>query len=255
MNYNGYPQGPGWFAVLTIAFATSVGVVGAFYWAIVNGHVPMTMTQQPVSEAAKPARGELVKVPSLVGLPATVAGELLQARGLRLVVQERKPDDKIAAEAVVSQQPLAESALAVDSPVSVTISTGQPSELMLPDLAGRSLAEARQTLESLGLVMGPVAGPSDGVVKSSEPAAGQKLAPGSMVGLSLEPGGVEVPKVVGMGFGKAKSTLEKAGFKLGKVKERFVEEIEGWVVLEQTPAAGEHLAKGGSVDLVRNESY
>src|SRR6185436_9899761 len=110
-------------AVLTISFATSVGVVGAFYWAIVNGHVPMAMVTAPV--AAKPARGELVKVPSLAGLPATVAGELLQARGLRLVVQDRKPDDKVAAEAVVSQQPLAESSLAVDSPVSVTISTGQ----------------------------------------------------------------------------------------------------------------------------------
>jgi beta-lactam-binding protein with PASTA domain len=253
MNYSGYPQGPGWFAVLTIAFATSVGVVGAFYWGVVNGHVPMAMMQ--AAPAAKPARGELVEVPSLLGLPATVAGELLKARGLRLVVQERKPDDKIAAEAVISQQPLAESSLAVDSPVSVTVSTGQPSELMLPDLTGRTLAEAKQTLEGLGLVIGPVAGPADGVVKTSEPAAGQKLAPGSMVGLSLEPGGVEVPKVVGMGFGKAKSTLEKAGFKLGKVKERFVEETEGWVILEQTPAAGSQLAPGGTVDLVRNESY
>jgi beta-lactam-binding protein with PASTA domain len=250
MNYSGYPQGPGWFAVLTIAFATSIGVVGAFYWAVVNGHVPMTPMQ-----AAAPARGELVKVPSLVGLPATVAGELLQARGLRLVVQDRKADDKIAAEGVLSQQPLAESSLAVDSPVSVTISTGQPSELMLPDLAGRTLPEARQTLESLGLVIGPVAGPEDGVVKGSEPAAGQKLAPGSMVGLSLEVAGLEVPKVVGMGFSRAKAALEKAGFKVGKVKERFVEEQEAYVILEQTPEAGGHLPKGGSVDLVRNEGY
>jgi beta-lactam-binding protein with PASTA domain len=253
-DYRIYPQGPGWFAVLTIAFATSVGVVGAFYWAIVNGHVPMTMVQAAPA-ADKPARGEQVKVPSLVGLPATVAGELLEARGLRLVVQERKTDDKVPAEGVVSQQPLAESSLAVDSPVSVVVSTGQPSELMLPDLTGRTMAETKQTLEGLGLVLGPVAGPNDGVVKSSEPAAGQKLAPGSMVGLVLEPAGIEVPKVTGMGWGRAKSTLEKAGFKVGKVKERFVEELEAWVVLEQTPAAGERLPAGGVVDLVRNESY
>jgi beta-lactam-binding protein with PASTA domain len=252
-----YNPGPGWWSVLFISLLTSSAVVAVFYGALLQGWLPSALQPPQRSEAAvvAPAQDALVKVPALLGLPATVAGELLGARGLRLVVSERKPSDTVPAEAVVAQQPLAESMLEREMPVSVIVSTGKPDGANVPELAGKPLAEAQKLIEAAGLALGPVAGPDTGVVKSSDPAAGKSLAPGGMVGLVLEVAGVPVPKLVGLSWGRAKALIEQSGFKLGKVRERSDDDRDAWVVLDQTPAAGAVAAPGSTIDVVRNESY
>lgn len=247
-----YSRGPGWFAVLFISLSTSFAMSAALYWALVHGWIPSDL---PVSQAKTQERGTLVKVPALVGLPAAVAGELLEGRGLHMLVKEKRPDPSIPLDAVVAQDPLPESSLTVDSSVGVVLSAGAEATSAVPALTGMSFADAKKALEDAGLVLGPVAGPEDGVVVAAQPAVGEKIAPGAMVGLTLEAAGIEVPKLVGLSWGKAKSTLEKAGFKIGKVRERFDEERDPWVILEQSVEPGQKLPEGSSIDLVRNESF
>lgn len=249
-----YSRGPGWVGIVFVSLFVSCLVVAGFYGALLRGWVPAPLPGVGPASAVVNARS-LVKVPSLVGLPVAVAGELLEGRGLRLVVQDRKTDEVMAADAVLAQQPLAESSLAADTAVTVTVSMGKPTQVKVPDVTGRSLSDARQVLEAAGFVLGPVSGPDAGLVKSMEPAAGEVASRGFAVGLGLELAGVDVPKVVGLSWARAKATLEQAGFKVGKVRERYDEEHDVWVVLEQSAEPGSKLPAGASIDLVRNEGY
>jgi serine/threonine-protein kinase len=204
------------------------------------------------AEEEKPAH---VKVPALLGLPLEVAGELLEARGLRLVVQHKSEHDEVPENAVIAQDPLPDSSLPPSAAVNVTLSTGKPKTAAVPDLAGKSLDAAKAELEAAGFTLGELSGPESGerVVASSSPTAGSPVPTGSAVALTLEAVGVEVPTLVGLPWAKAKKLIEERGLALGKVRERFDEDREGYVVLQQSPSAGTRVPAGSKLDIVRNE--
>ena len=267
-------RGPGWFSVFVISLVTSFAVAVGVEWAIQRGLFPalrnaatqaspQPSAQQPApparAAAAAPAaeRGAtVIKVPMIAGMPLAMATQQVEARGLKLVVREKRQHDELPADTVITQDPLPESPVAPKSPVSVAISAGKAgASAQLPDVTGQSLEQAAQTLAAAGFKLGAVAGPDAGprVVKSTEPAAGQPAAAGSAVALTLVASGVVVPKLVGLPWGKAKKALEASGLNLGKLRERFDEDHSSWVVLEQTPLPGTQVAAGTGVDIVRNE--
>jgi serine/threonine-protein kinase len=248
-----YARGPSWFGVIATSFVTSCCVVLGFQWAIAHGW--MQMMAPPQAPAVAPVPSGNVTVPALVGLPARVAGELLEARGLRLVVREKREDAKVPRDSIIAQEPLPESTLPSRSEVSVVVSSGQPSAVSVPDLTGKTPEEARQLLEAAGLSIGRVTGPESGarVVAKSDPAAASTAARGTAVALVLEPVGVEVPKLVGLPWSKAKKLVEEAGLQLGKVRERFDDERDPYVVLQQSPEPGTRVAAGSAIEIVRNE--
>ncbi len=256
-HYHG--QGPGWFAVLFISLISSVAVVAGFQWATARGLLPGALVASaPVSGPAAdsdPSVTEHVKVPAIVGLPVLIAGELLESRGLRLVVREKREHEVLPAEAIIAQEPLADSSVPRDSPVSVTVSTGKTATVLVPELKGMTLDDAKRTLGEAELSLGEVTGDeSQGrVVDKTDPQAQSAAARGSAVKLVMVATGVEVPKLVGLPFAKAKKQLEEAGLTLGKVRERFDDFKDPWVVLQQIPEPGTHVAKGASIELVRNE--
>jgi len=125
----------------------------------------------------------------------------------------------------------------------------------VPNLAGKPLAEALKELESAGLKaeeLGPDV-TKDRVVSGTEPAAGKVLERGSAVKLLLGPAGIEVPKLTGLSLNKAKTAIAELGLKLGKVRSRYDEDAPAYLILAQTPAAGEAVAKGSAIDLVYSE--
>jgi serine/threonine-protein kinase len=127
--------------------------------------------------------------------------------------------------------------------------------VLVPELKGMTLDDAKRTLGEAELSLGEVTGDeSQGrVVDKTDPQAQSAAARGSAVKLVMVATGVEVPKLVGLPFAKAKKQLEEAGLTLGKVRERFDDFKDPWVVLQQIPEPGTHVAKGASIELVRNE--
>jgi serine/threonine-protein kinase len=250
------PRGPGWFAVIVISFVTSCCVVFGFQWTIAQGWMqPLRSSPQPAAAQSTEAKPENATVPPLVGLSVDVARELLTARGLRLVVQEKRDDERIPVDAIVAQEPLPQSTLPTRAEVRVTLSSGKTLQVPVPDVTGKPPEEARSMLEGAGLALGALNGPDAGerVVASSDPAPLAAVAKGTAVALTLEAVGVPVPTLVGLSWGKAKKTLEQAGFAVGKVRERFDEARDAFVVLEQSPAPGTRAPAGSKLDLVRNE--
>jgi len=254
-------QGPGWLGVLLISLFVSCAVVAAFHWASVNGRLPPALTAQapvqgPVqAPAAAPQVPASIKVPRLTGLPMAVASELLSARGLRVVVTERRVDDQAAEGTVITQDPLSDSVLPEDSPVNVIVSAGASPNIAVPDVAGQTVEQAKAALEGAGLALAPLAesDPKDGIVDRTEPPAAKTTKRGSKVKLVLKLSTVEVPKVVGMYFGKAKTVLEAAGLTVGKVREGTDDYAEPGIIIRQAPTAGAQVARKSGVNLVRND--
>gem|GEM_PF-6820267 len=252
-------RGPGWFGVIVTSFFTSSAVVFGVLWGIQSGHIPgLVQSAQPPEAAAQPALAQSapvnVKVPTIVGLPAETANELLGARGLRPVVRERK-ESALAIDTVIAQSPLADSLVPRDGAVELTLSSGPPAQVAVPELTGKPLDVAIKELEAAGLKAGALLGPDAGerVVLASKPAPGAQVAPASSVDLTVELRGVEVPKLVGLSFSKAKKLLEESGLKLGKVRERFDEDRDPLVILQQSPEPLARVSPATTVDVVRNE--
>jgi serine/threonine-protein kinase len=126
----------------------------------------------------------------------------------------------------------------------------------VPDVTGKTEAEAAAALEDAGLQVGETTEASDaqavaGTVLSQDPAAGTEADEGSTVALTLSsgPGTAEVPDVVGMDRAAAEAAVSAAGFIPTSALQYDLTAPVGEVV-EQLPAGGEQAAAGSQVGLL-----
>ncbi len=206
-------------------------------------------------------------VPRLAGMTTDQARAVLQAKGLALVVSEKRPADAAGAGKILSQQPPAGAGVTRGELVQVVVGAAAaaapaaPTGVKVPALTGLGLAAAEQALAAAGLTRGAVTrqasatAPAEQVL-SSAPAAGQELARGAAVALAVSSGapGVKVPRVMGKTLGSARRALKAAGFISGRVREGYDEDKMEGRVLSQSPAAGATAPGGSAVDLVVNAS-
>lgn len=129
-----------------------------------------------------------VTIPRLVGMGRADAERALRRAGLELGDVDERPGAE-ARGTVLEAEPRPGQVVPEGSAIDLVVSAG-PAELLMPDVVGRSAAEARGTLEQLGLVVGTVDTDSastlpSGVVLSQIPAAGAAVAPGTSVFLRV----------------------------------------------------------------------
>jgi beta-lactam-binding protein with PASTA domain/predicted Ser/Thr protein kinase len=129
-----------------------------------------------------------VQVPALVGLTLEAARQRFSAKGLELSSTEEE-SDRPAGE-VTGQSPDAGTRVEPGSTVELTVSSGGPATVPLPNLVGQLRRDAVQAVRDLGLV--PVVveqettvQPQDGRVISQDPAGGESVAPGGRVTLTI----------------------------------------------------------------------
>ena len=103
--------------------------------------------------------------------------------------------------------------------------SGNKEEIKVPDFKGKTLEEAQQEAEELGLVIEEgeeVYSPDQekGLITSQSPSAGKKVSEGQVVTVNISKGKKDgvVPRIVDMDYKEAKEYLESFGFKLGIVK-------------------------------------
>jgi len=118
-------------------------------------------------------------VPNVVGESIDNARNKIKGAGLEVGNELRLEDPNVPKEAVISQQPAANTGL--DDPVKVDllVSAGQPGKsLTMPDLTNRSLAEAKAALSRLGItdiVTEPPDATPDAAVTSQQPLVGKSV--------------------------------------------------------------------------------
>jgi serine/threonine-protein kinase len=124
-------------------------------------------------------------IPYVSRLAGQQAADLLRATGFQVVIDSIESD--LPRGRVVSVEPEEGSALPLPAEVHVIMSLGPPSVVM-PAVLGLSEIAARDSLTSMGLVVGDVEevfrfGRDQGQVVAQEPPAGTELERGSAVRL------------------------------------------------------------------------
>ena len=160
-------------------------------------------------------------VPDVVGLSEADAGTAVEDAGF-VVVPGGAYSETVSAGVVISQSPEAGATAPVGSPVSLTISLGPepPSTTTVPDVMGKSEAEATSLLTEAGYEVVAARTYSDAVpadvVGFQLPVGGSITEPGLTVGILVSDGPrppefIIVPDVRDMTLGDATQSLEEAG--------------------------------------------
>ena len=206
----------------------------------------------------RPIFGRDHAVARVVGLPVNEAEQQLAAQGFRVEIEGEEPDPEVPAGAVLIQSPPPELVLPEGSTITLTRSSGA-SPVSIPDVTDFELDLATRVILAAGLRIGavdtvPGTAPA-GVVVGSRPAVGGTYTSGSSVDLMVSRGplAIEVPNVVGLERGQAATTLERAGFRVGRVSRADGQRGNSNIVLEQRPAGGERAASGSRIDLILGE--
>lgn len=128
------------------------------------------------------------RVPALAGMTRDDAVAALRAANLEPGMVTERPGPE-ARGTVISTQPAAGQQVSQGTPVEMVVSAG-PSELLMPDVVGRELFEARATLEQLGLRISETVYDSTsvltaGLVIAQVPAAGSAVTAAELITLRV----------------------------------------------------------------------
>ena len=194
---------------------------------------------------------EAYPIPYVVDLETDRAIFVIEESGFTIGQKIEVNDDNVPIGFVISQNPMAGKKMGPGSSVDLVISSG-PSLIVLGDLSKKSLEDATQILETLGLEFETVEEFSEdieeGLVSGTLPEAGEIVTPEDIVTVIVSLGiKIEVPEVEGLSYQDAIDKLEESG---------LVATVSGdtnGVVRKQLPRKGEFLEPEGVVELTFDE--
>ena len=158
---------------------------------------------------------EAFPIPYIVDLETARGVYIIEQNGFTLGQKLEVNDDNVPRGFIISQNPIAGTKMSPGSSVDLVVSNG-PSLIEISDLSRKSLVDAIQILETLGLEYEFVEEYSEdvsvGLVSHTLPAAGEIVTPDQIISVIVSLGiKVEVPEVEGLGYQEALDILEKAG--------------------------------------------
>ena len=194
---------------------------------------------------------EAYPIPYVVDLETDRAIYVIEESGFTIGQRIEVNDDTVPIGFIISQNPMAGKKMGPGSSIDLVISSG-PSLIQLTDLSRKSLEDAAQILETLGLKYETIEEFSEdveeGLIAGTLPESGEIITPDDVVTLIVSLGiRIEVPEVEGLSYQDALDKLEEAG---------LVATITGdtnGVVRKQLPRKGEFLDPEGVVELTFDE--
>jgi serine/threonine-protein kinase len=193
-------------------------------------------------------------IPDLANKTVAEAQQLLRTAGFQSTTKDVFDDD-VAPGLVVGSEPPAGEVIRKFQPVSLAVSKG-PELFPLPELAGKTLDEAKTALNAAGMALGQIVETFDesapaGTVLAQAPPSGTQVRHGTPVDLTVSKGPqpIPVPDVRGQEQGDAVQAIEAAGLKAVVASETvFDRTVPKGAVVAQDPASG-NLTRGGTVTL------
>ncbi len=193
-----------------------------------------------------------VTVPDLATMPEATAIEALRSTG---DLEYDKTTDENSASvpkgAVIRTEPAAGTTVPKGTRVILFVSAGVE-QVKVPSVVGQAQAQAKATLEAVGLAVSLVEEFNEtvpkGTVISQDPSANVVLEAGSTVTIVVSKGPevIIVPEVRTKTEAEARSILEAAGL---KPKVVYVDAPEDGFVINQFPIAGASAKRGDQVEL------
>lgn len=228
-----------------------------------------TPAREPVDDGGvrPPRMGE---VPDLTGMALRLATFRLLAAGLRVGTVDSGSVRGATPGRVIAQDPRAGTQVAPGRVVNLTLQRrpapvtppadttptppSRPTRVVVPNLDGRTAAQARTALGGARLLLGEVDSVvtrdgAPGTIVRQFPVAGDSVEPGRFVSVTIARDAlVTVPRVIGRAPSEARRALGDAELRAGSLTER--ERPGAITVLEQSIPAGTRVRPGTVVNLV-----
>ena len=199
--------------------------------------------------------GATLELPDVTGSSRDEARSILRDAGVRSRVRT-EASATIAADHATRTVPPAGTTVDRGARVTLLISTGPAAQTVeIPDVRGRSRADAYAALENLGLKVEGATEASDSVAEGAatrtDPVARAVVAEGSTVTvfISSGPPPLRVPRVVGLGVGDAQDAVEAVGLRWTAKRVESAEVPDGNVI-DSNPDGGQEIEPGGTVELI-----
>jgi len=200
------------------------------------------------------SEGELVEVRNVEGLQFEPARDLLEADGFVVNPVFENSEEAEQGEVIRTDPPKGTQA-EFGSTVDVYVSVGSE-RIAVPTVVGKTLDEARQAIEAVGLVVGRVEHrpdatfPENTVIESS-PVAGVEISPAIPVDLVVSDGPeiIVLPDVTGIPERDAISQLTELGLRF-TVNEEFDNSVPEGEVIRTDPIAGIEVVSGDTILIV-----
>jgi serine/threonine-protein kinase len=201
-------------------------------------------------------RSPEVKVPDVKGLEEEAAIEQLEDVNLEPVIGDTTYDEKFAEGTIILQKPTAGEIVKEGRRIYLFISGGEP-VVFVPNLRGKSLRDAKLSLERVGLKVGrieevPSNNPKD-MIFDQEFTEGTKLKKGLSVGIYISigegAGSIEVPDLVGKSLAEAERIIIENSLTIGKINYQRSFSLLPNTILDQYPSKGNLVEAGQAIDL------
>ncbi len=211
-----------------------------------------------------------VIIPNFVGMLPQAAEQSANSMGLVLIRENRFYSEEVPEGHIVSQEPAAGIKVRKGWRIRIAESMG-PQKIVIPSVIGDSPRTAELNVKRRGLELGTVAAmampelPPDQVVAQSPPAEAQGVATPKvsiLVAAPAEEKSYVMPDLSGMRVADASAAITNAGLKVGNVATAKVDlptddssnpapkpAIAPGVIVKQSPAAGQRVTTGTTINL------
>ncbi|WP_433478337.1 Stk1 family PASTA domain-containing Ser/Thr kinase [Spirillospora sp. CA-142024] len=200
--------------------------------------------------------GQYEHVPSsIIGMKVADARDQLESDGLEVRTAKAVYDGRVHKGGVAKSDPAPGARIAKGETVTLTPSKGiTPREV--PDVEGKSLADAKKTLENKGFTVGRTStSPSQTVAKdkvvSTDPRGGEKQSPDDPVNVVVS-SGMSMPGLIGQDGDAAANQLRSMGLDV-TVQKKQVDGKDPNTVIDQDPSEGTGVSRGDDVTIVVNK--
>jgi beta-lactam-binding protein with PASTA domain len=196
-----------------------------------------------------------ITIPDVTGKSVDDAMAQLAAADLKPVILDTAPHPNITPGNVVYQDPIAQSIVREGRNVYLTVSGGEE-RIPMPNLRGRSLRDARITLEQLELRVGKVSYeasdlPAETIV-SQNIGAGKRVRKTVSIEITVSGGSdiqVTIPYVVALLLDEAQQALLESGLRVGQITYSENSNFIPNTVIAQSPTAGDPAAPNALINL------
>ena len=197
------------------------------------------------------------KIPNVIGKTESEAVDILNSQDLDPVIGDTTFDEKFPAGSIIFQRPGAGETVKEGRRVYLFISGGEPI-VHVPKLTGKSIRDAKFSLERLGLKLGDVDQetsdyPKD-MIYDQQFAEGTPVKKGESVKVTIslgrmQEGNIEVPDLIGKSLSEAEKILADSSLKIGKINYQPSFSLLPNTILDQYPSKGNKVNSGDSIDL------
>jgi len=203
----------------------------------------------------------VVTVPDFVGMKKDSAIKILDSLNLVPVLEGPRYSNQFPKDYVIFQKPHKNVPVKINRRIYLAISGGDPL-IKAPGFMGKTLRDAKITIESLGLKLGKISEvrtefPANTIV-DQDPKPGKNISKGTKINLevSIGPsvGKIRVPDLIGKSLSEVKKILRDNSLYLGKVSYQKSLNLLPNTIIAQYPSKGKLVDIGESIDVFVTKS-